>query len=85
VLPLRDALSDTQFSARRLAARSLGILGDPRAVEPLVSLLSDPHRNVRQDAVDALALLADQRAIPALEQAAVHDKNQGVRQRAARA
>lgn len=55
---------DTQ--ARMAAAKQLGGLRNPRALEPLVAALADANRDVRWAAVEALGELGDRGAIPAL-------------------
>ena len=44
-------------SVRKIAAYASGVLGDPRAVDPLRPLLSDTKEDVRWNAALALALL----------------------------
>src|SRR6266566_7758508 len=56
-------LKDENAGVRGAAARSLGHLGDPRAVLPLIDVLADSGPEVRSAAVEALADLADPRAI----------------------
>src|SRR6266571_2886249 len=56
-------LKDENAGVRGAAARSLGHLGDPRAVLPLIDVLADSDGEVRSAAVEALADLADPRAI----------------------
>jgi HEAT repeat protein len=51
---------------RVAAADALGKLGDPRAVEPLVSALGDDRAGVRCAAAEALGKLSDTRAIEPL-------------------
>lgn len=43
------------------AARALGKIGDPRAVNPLVKALEDPHPDVQTTAQKALAKLQEQK------------------------
>src|SRR5205809_1688854 len=56
-------LKDENAGVRAAAARSLGRLGDPRAVPPLIDVLADSGPEVRSAAVEALADLGDPRAI----------------------
>ncbi|MBD2450658.1 HEAT repeat domain-containing protein [Nostoc sp. FACHB-152] len=51
-----------------LAAKKLGELGDPRAVEPLLQALTHPSSEVRRNAIESLAKLGDSRAIEPLIQ-----------------
>jgi len=51
---------------RREAARLLGDLGGPRAVEALVEVLSDPTDALRLAAAEALGLIGDPLAVDAL-------------------
>jgi len=57
VQPLQTVLSSTDKATRRAAARTLGRIGDERAVWPLVSALGDKEKDVRRAVVDALAQL----------------------------
>src|SRR5947209_7500374 len=63
VLALIARLKDENAGVRGAAARSLGHLGDPRAVRPLIEVLADSDGEVRSAAVEALADLGDPRAI----------------------
>src|SRR2546429_1690176 len=56
-------LKDENAGVRVAAARSLGHLGDPRAVLLLIDVLADSDGEVRSAAVEALADLGDPRAI----------------------
>lgn len=56
---------------RQLAARCLGLLGDPQAVEPLIAAARNTddnpeQREARRAAIDALAKLGDRRAVKPL-------------------
>jgi HEAT repeat protein len=53
-----DALADVRYPRRLAGVRALGVLGDPRAVEPLRTMLDDDVAGVRSAALDALAKLA---------------------------
>ncbi|MBM3500761.1 MAG: HEAT repeat domain-containing protein, partial [Armatimonadetes bacterium] len=65
--------------ARAAAARALGELGDPRAVEGLGAALGDATEAVRAEAAEALGELEAQGAIPALV-SALGDHSDRVRQ-----
>jgi len=52
---LLEALSDTEMTVRRYAARLLGRIGDPRAIHPLGMRLYDTHFEVGQAAAESLA------------------------------
>ncbi|HJS43004.1 MAG TPA: M56 family metallopeptidase [Gemmatimonadales bacterium] len=56
-------LKDENAGVRRAAARSLGQLGDSRAVAPLIAVLADSDADVRSTAIDALVDFEDPRAI----------------------
>ncbi len=62
------ALQDRDGNVRRLAASALGKIGDPRAVEPLLTLLaSESNPQVRPYAIKALGKIGDPRARADLE------------------
>ncbi len=54
VKPLLDALQNSDKLSCRAIAKGLGEIGDPRAVEPLISLLTDPDVETRAVAANAL-------------------------------
>ena len=49
-----ELLEDKDFRVREAAAKALGRMGDPRAVDPLVNALGDPMDGVRDAAAVAL-------------------------------
>jgi hypothetical protein len=61
---------------------ALGVIKDPRAVDPLVQNLSDGSEEVRWDSAIALGEIGDERAIPALKKA-LEDPDKYVRYGAA--
>ncbi|HUL61803.1 MAG TPA: HEAT repeat domain-containing protein, partial [Methanocella sp.] len=63
------------------AARALGEIGDPMAVEPLVGALCDRHDDVRGAAAEALGAIGDERALSPLSRS-LEDKYATVRDRA---
>lgn len=64
---LTDVLRhDPSFEVRARAARSLGRIGSPRAVEPLLACLEEGPAAVRAQAVWALGHLGAAEAVPAL-------------------
>lgn len=52
---------------RAAAARALGNIGDPSAIEPLISSLEDPDIDVRISALKSLSRFRDKRAVDAVE------------------
>jgi HEAT repeat protein len=60
------SLTAPGWKARWQAAQTLGELGDPRAVQPLIKTLGDDNQWVRIVTAEALGLIGDQKAIPAL-------------------
>ena len=86
-------LADDDLEVAAEAAQALGQQGDTSAVPALIAALAmatadapddDPNTDAelvdfRQDVVRALGTLRDPQAIPALEDAATHDPDRGVR------
>lgn len=67
---LISVLSDDDHAVRYYAARTLGELGDARAVEPLIAAtLQDRRWSVRREAATALGKLCDSRATSTLSAA----------------
>jgi len=65
--PLLGALRDGKKRDMRVyAAQTLGLLGDPGAVEPLIKALDDTDAMVFQAVAKALGMLRDQRAVKPL-------------------
>ena len=67
---------------RAAAARSLGRIGDSRAVEPLIAVLGDARKEARRAAVEALSRIGSPRAVEPLI-GALKDSDPIVRQTAA--
>jgi HEAT repeat protein len=79
------ALSSPSEGEREHAAKALGELRDPAAVEHLIgSMLYDTDDDVREEAAEALGKIADARAIQPLQHAAVYDTDSDVRRNAIR-
>ena len=57
VEPLITALQDQHEQVREAAAKTLGIIGDRRALVPLNLALQDADEQVRKKAIEALGLL----------------------------
>jgi len=72
-------LHSTNSYERSDAAEELGMIGDIRAVEPLINVLKDDNKWwVREKAAEALGMIGDTRAVEPLI-AALKDNNNGVR------
>jgi HEAT repeat protein len=63
---LVTALKDSDRKVREGVAKTLGKIGDIRAVRPLVNVLKDSDERVRQAASDALGKINDVRAVGCL-------------------
>jgi len=55
-----------------MAAKSLGRIGDKRAVEPLIEALKDEDSTIVSEAARALGKIGDKRAVEALTEALKH-------------
>jgi HEAT repeat protein len=73
LLPLIDALKDTDSGVRSWVVIALSALSDRRTVEPLIDILKDEDTSVRQFAAEALGKIGDERSIPALRWLQQHD------------
>ncbi|WP_030007296.1 HEAT repeat domain-containing protein [Picosynechococcus sp. NKBG042902] len=62
-----DRSPDGGYPLRRNAAKALGKLGNPAAVQPLIESLESPDYYVRESAAQSLEMLGDRQAIPALQ------------------
>ncbi len=57
VATLVELLQDERIEIKRTAAESLGKIGDPKAITPLMSLTDDPSPSIRAAAVKSLGRL----------------------------
>jgi hypothetical protein len=65
--PLLRALKSSNPQTRYYAARALGLIGSPRAFDPLVASLAEEHEvPTRWGLIEALGRIADARAVPIL-------------------
>lgn len=85
--PVGAALARLQSrhdNSRRDGCRTLGRLGDPRAVPALINTLrADEDDDVREAAAQALGLIGDPQAVGHLQHAAARDEDRSVRKAAA--
>lgn len=78
-----EALRNEDPNVRWEAARALGVIRDPRAVEPLIAALGDRDPDVRRKAALSLGKIRDPKAVEPLLTCSVKDENQVVRWAAA--
>lgn len=78
-------LRDSKPSHRCEAARALGEIGGPRAVDPLLKALADDVSSVRTDAATSLGNIRDPKAVDALMGVVRNDGNASARFAAAHA
>ena len=76
------ALNSSDDDIREEAARNLGELQDPRAVDPLIKALNDSNHYVRREAAKSLGRIGNDKAIPPLIQA-LKDDDRSAREGAA--
>lgn len=77
VPPLIGVLQqDGEQAVRRVAARSLGYIGDTRATQPLIAALDDAEAQVRSQAAEALGSLGDAAAIDPLLRTLIEDQDE---------
>lgn len=82
--PLLELLGDAAHPTGRLwAARILGRVADPRAVDDLVARLSDRDDRLRMAAAEALGAIGDPRALQPIVRATLRDPAPQVRAHAA--
>jgi HEAT repeat protein len=77
-------LNSEHESVRELAAKSLGMIKDQRALDSLIAALNDERYSVRKAAVEALKMILGDSVVNALI-TALKDKNSDVRTEAAKA
>ncbi len=81
---LLELLADASHATSRVwAARILGRIGDPRAVDDLISRLNDRDDRLRMTAAEALGALGDARALQPIVRATLRDPAPQVRAHAA--
>src|SRR6185437_1026959 len=81
---LIEVLADpSRDTARVWAARILGRIRDPRAVEDLISRLHDRDDRLRMAAAEALGIIADPRGLQPVVRATLRDPAPQVRAHAA--
>ena len=68
--PKIEDLKTENIRVRNAAAKALGNIGDPRAIDSLIATLSDKAAFVRYAAAEALGKIGDQRAVDPLIEAA---------------
>jgi len=79
-----DLSKEEYMNARMFAAFSLGKIGDPRAVEPLIETLKDENSDVKMFAAFSLGKIGDPRAVKPLTEL-LKDENLYVREETAEA
>lgn len=84
VEPLIEAMSNPNTDVRRNAAKSLGVIGDPRAIQPLLNALADEEWFVRESAAWSLGHINDP-SVSKILVAALRDRRVMVRESAAKA
>lgn len=82
MVPFMKLIGDGDECLRTIAASALGLLGDSRAADTLITALNDAAETVRTVAASSLGYLGEKRAIPPLEKA-LGDRSKNVSKQAA--
>jgi HEAT repeat protein len=75
VMPLVEQLNNPDIRIRGRVASLLGILNDPRAIDPLIQALADKEKEFREDVIEALCDIGAP-AIGPLEEAMNHQNSE---------
>lgn len=76
---LNDDCYQDDYFIRKRCVKALGLIGDERAVEPLIKTLDDYDSFVRSSSAKALGLIGDERAVEPLIESLENDINSIVR------
>lgn len=82
VYTLLDGVSDPELLVREASIRSLGKIGDPKAVPYLLRLLGDPSTAIRLSVIDTLEGIGDPGTIPNIQHALERESDLVVRSEA---
>jgi HEAT repeat protein len=82
VYTLLDGVSDPELLVREASIRSLGKIGDPKAVPYLLRLLGDPSTAIRLSVIEALEGIGDPGTIPDIRHALERESDLVVRSEA---
>lgn len=79
IQPVIDTLkNDDSHDVRRIAARSLGYIGDTQGLQPLIDAFADSAPEVRAQVAESLGEFKDEAAAQALVNAFLHDDDSNV-------
>ena len=76
---IHSALSDPNIYVRDRAVWALGVYGDQRAIEPLVSILKDADAMLRQRGIEALGKIGGAESENALAGLVLYEENEVIR------
>ena len=79
---LISGISDAELFTREASIQSLGRIGHPAAVLPLIAALNSDSSAVKLSAIKALEMIGDPQAIPHLQWIAENDKDSVIRSQA---
>lgn len=79
---LISGISDPELFTREASIQSLGRIGHPAAVLPLIAALNSDSSAVKLSAIKALEMIGDPQAIPHLQRIAENDKDPVIKSQA---